>query len=380
MLYRDYMRRKMRTVKPLKGFIRTILDIPPLTLPNCVDNDSLVSYSLTGEGVGDKTKNLVKTPIHAYVYAKDYLNYNPENMVILEPGSYTVTGTTIPSFQFWDIETKKQLIVTDVVTSQEDYFQLQANNKLMPPHSKGRKLGRFTVLTPVIVTLYAGYGVELHDCMLVAGETQLPYEPYGYKIPITVSGKNLFDKNEAQNGSIMDEVGTDIDNSINRIRTGFIYLKAGTYTISARNGIMPSYYLYFYSNNNAENLITVITETRKSVENIYYVTFTINEDYYFRTLFLPVSGSSINNLNIDTIDNYDIQLEEGLAATEYELYTEPVTTNIYLDEPLKQGEVLSYPTQDIPKLPTVQGTTIYSVETETQPTNMSVKYYSAVKG
>ena len=74
----------------------------------------------------------------------------------------------------------------------------------------------------------------------------------------------------------------------------------------------------------------------------------------------------------------DIQLEEG-GLTDYEPYVEPVTTNIYLDEPLSEGQTINYKKDNLPVLPSFKGTTIVSVETEVKPSNMEVTYYAISK-
>ena len=67
----------MSIVNAVKGFVRTISGIPPITLPYCVDDESLIGYSISGnsvqngeptpenpieiESVGELTKNLVES-------------------------------------------------------------------------------------------------------------------------------------------------------------------------------------------------------------------------------------------------------------------------------------------------------------------------------
>lgn len=94
----------------------------------------------------------------------------------------------------------------------------------------------------------------------------------------------------------------------------------------------------------------------------------------------------------------DAMLELSSEATAYELYGykipvvtsgenhEPITTSIYLDEPLKTGDILKYPANiiehadgttesiSLPQLPTLTGTTVILTDTEIQPANMEIKY------
>ena len=66
----------MTIVNSIKGFLRSVSGIPPITLEKCVDNESLVNYQIFGnsiqdgepspaapvvvESVGEKTKNLLQ--------------------------------------------------------------------------------------------------------------------------------------------------------------------------------------------------------------------------------------------------------------------------------------------------------------------------------
>ena len=99
---------------------------------------------------------------------------------------------------------------------------------------------------------------------------------------------------------------------------------------------------------------------------------------------------------IDDIDNAKIQLEIGTTKTDYEPYgyripvkvsngIEDITTNIYLNEPLTINDYIHYKNQELskngvitnielPNIPTLKGTTILSVDTNIQPSNVEVVY------
>lgn len=86
-----------------------------------------------------------------------------------------------------------------------------------------------------------------------------------------------------------------------------------------------------------------------------------------------------------TIRYSSIQFEIGLAATSYESYREPITTNLYLSEPIKMGEYVdfvkqkqyfvdgSYADVTLPELQTISGTNILSVNTQVQPSKVYVE-------
>lgn len=96
-------------------------------------------------------------------------------------------------------------------------------------------------------------------------------------------------------------------------------------------------------------------------------------------------GKSVSTFNF-FVENFDIQIEVGSESTAYEPYKEPVITNIYLDETLKASEILKYPenvlihadgteeTVILPEIPTFNGTTVITTDTEVKPSNMEITY------
>lgn len=151
-----------------------------------------------------------------------------------------------------------------------------------------------------------------------------------YKIPITVSGKNLFDKSDYQ---------VDVQGAI-----GFSirHLKIGTkYTISSNK---PLTWVKISLASSGYNSVQFANES-----GFYKYSFTMqrhsniseNETQY---LFL---GSTVGERtfvnNISQLDGFDIQIEEGSTTTDYEPYHESISTNIYLDEPLRKvGDYADY--------------------------------------
>jgi hypothetical protein len=87
----------------------------------------------------------------------------------------------------------------------------------------------------------------------------------------------------------------------------------------------------------------------------------------------------------------EMQLTESDMVLPYEPYGkykipvtvsgdgEPITTNIYLDKPLRQGEAISYKKDSLPTIPTHKGTSVITVDTTIQPSRAEIEYYSNVK-
>ena len=85
------------------------------------------------------------------------------------------------------------------------------------------------------------------------------------------------------------------------------------------------------------------------------------------------------------IKNCSVQLEYGNQSTAYEPYVETQTVNIYLDEPIAEGEYIDFREQkqyfadetsenvSLPAIPTIDGTNIISVGTTVQPSKIWIQ-------
>ena len=112
--------------------------------------------------------------------------------------------------------------------------------------------------------------------------------------------------------------------------------------------------------------------------------------------------------------NWKLQVEIGTVLTDYEPYVEPVTTNIYLNEPLRKvGDYVDYidfknqkvfrnvevlddtgtltigesykgiidnegTSIDLPNIPTHKGTNIIEVDTEVKPSSLEIEYVKSI--
>ena len=132
-----------------------------------------------------------------------------------------------------------------------------------------------------------------------------------YVIPVVVSGKNLINPQTTINGY---RLGSD----------GNLF-RENSYTTTDFIKVIPS---KFYTRNIGFTVTNPICEYDANKTFIRRVTngtdIMLSPDaHYVRTAF-----------NSDYLSN--IQLELGTESTAYEPYHEPVTTNIYLDEPLRK--------------------------------------------
>ena len=144
-------------------------------------------------------------------------------------------------------------------------------------------------------------------------------------LDVTRRGKNLFNS-DIENGGFNSSTGNEIANE-KRLRSGFIFLKAGTYTISSSTTyIMVIVYIYDINKN-------YISDELINVFNYMPYTFTINGDRYIRLIWRRPDNAQIIN---DSIDN--LQIELGSTATTYEPYS---GTTIPVDWSSEAGSVYS---------------------------------------
>ena len=155
------------------------------------------------------------------------------------------------------------------------------------------------------------------DIMITKDVESDEYEPYGYKIPITLTGKNLW--------NIPEEF------TFNCYKLE-IELQPGTYKIVADSMYvddkeMRQIYVRFQKNQKGFYLKKTQTITLTTKEDIIYF-YSYGYDY-------------INSLNHTAKINKLMLIKENEDST-YEPYKE-TTTNIYLDEPLRKiGDYADY--------------------------------------
>lgn len=206
-----------------------------------------------------------------------------------------------------------------------------------------------------------------------------------YVVPVTVEGKNLFDFRE-WSINVASSAGNDIIKNIDSITlianiddaftTPYAYGHIGLYKINVKPN--TTYVLSWASNNNLSGRVFVFKNGaadeshRIRVNNAEkkYLLFDTDTNTEFVTLRFGVNNAG------NSITYSKIMLIEGSSLTPYEPYHAPVTTNVYLQQPIKMvdGEPetvdLSDTNQDVSIF---KGTNILSVGTEVQPNRMDIK-------
>lgn len=319
------------------------------------------------ESVGEKTKNLFN-----YRQVSGYKT-NGINFQSNSNGSYTANGTLTSALASLAITAGVELDKIEIgetyyascgneynSSPRRYYMFLIINNSVTggtryfsaSPTSKTFTLSENEYISSVECRIYSTTGelFTVENLILkpiICKESEyVEYEPYGYKIPIKASGKNLLEnKNKSTtindvtfthnaDGSItMNGTNTGNENIVYPINTSIGYaarnmeLKAGTYTIS--HGVTLPKGIYIQAHYSENGTVLYRTSPRS---------FTNLEDTVAGVYIRFDVGVTANNITIYP------QIEKGEIATEYEPYVGLITMrseNLFDKKTATQGVGLS---------------------------------------
>ena len=199
---------------------------------------------------------------------------------------------------------------------------------------------------------YVSSGVKFDNykvkIQLAEGNVATPYEPYGYKVPIKVNGKNLIKYPYSETTKSINGINF-VDNgdgtiTINGTATANAIFNIEISHTKLWNNVFPNE-TYTANLINEDNVIlegvTLVINYYQKNSNSYdsWLNTKVNtpntkvapsDMVGIRSYILIRSGTTVQNITIKP------QLEKGSTATKYEPYVEPITTNIYLKEPLRK--------------------------------------------
>ena len=366
----NYLRKKLQAIMAsadFKGYLREVTGTDSVTLTDCMGSD-MTSLSLVGnavqdgtpspdnpveiQGCGDRTANLFDVSRHTgfdgnsititntsgaiwqgqafnidyavefgktYTYSVDYVIDNVADYSTIRFGYITASAGSVMAIGDIIVIHGSGTFVHTVTVPESidnfDYFVLYANSSGDNPA--------------------VGDKITISNIQLVEGsytaETMPPYEPYGYKIPVEVSGRNLLDYTKAT-----DRFGTPltiIDNGVSWDSHVSYYffipcdLKSGmTVRLSCKSDypensdIIDSFNVHYVDGSNDYRTLDYSVTLKNDVDRIQ----------------IRKRNSSIESET--PIKVTDIMLVQGTytAATipPYEPYHEPQTFNVYMDRPL----------------------------------------------
>lgn len=341
--------------------------VPPLTFLS--NGNNLLNYRIDGAngGVGDRTANLLDYNwLFDYEQKRvnEYFNYI---QITLEPNTtYNVTS----DYNYNQAQNATAFIVVNsntaittanggvfgsltVTTAQDGILKIarriRGNNEAMIPKREDFENN------------------SKHIQISINPVNDENYEPYGYKIPVVISGKNLANSNEMIQGYWAYANG-DFVWTNTWICTPKIPCSGNTpYTYQFSNVSRWSGFVFY--DENGRYISTSNVQNDSSTE---YRTYTATSPSNARYLVVNIAGYPGTNDTIITDDLINFQLERGQIATNYEPYIEPTTTNIYLDEPIEENESKSLSDTNV-NISTIDGTNILSIDTTVQPSNVYVQ-------
>ncbi len=234
------------------------------------------------------------------------------------------------------------------------------------------------------------YGIY-KNIQIEEGTTATAYEPYGYKVPVQVSGKNLFDIDGAVNENLIkNDDGTytiwkNKENNDGRLS------KRLSINIPAQTKITVSVDIVDY-NGTYSLPFQIVCFPKDGGEE--YIQFMLNEKHKTYSFSKEITRMTIyqeSRMPVGTYTTFkNLQIELGETATAYEPYHAPVTTNIYLNEPLrKEGEKADYldfktgkvvrldgttETVELPELPAFEDYSKIEVLTTVSPSKIQAEY------
>ena len=220
--------------------------------------------------------------------------------------------------------------------------------------------------------------------------TATTYEPYGYRVPVTVEGKNLI--NTLMPGistiTINDGVITYSGEGTSAQVCYLNNVEPGTYTISfdAYADIEGSYLRF---DGYPDSIYTGYQYDKVWLISNIPARYTARYEILEGTEQIRLYRTDWDIGRNGKIVVSNIQFEKGSESTSYEPYQTPVTTNLYLPEQIKmvgdEAEYIDYAEQKqhfadgtstdvlLPALPTISGTNTLSIGTEVQPSRVYLK-------
>ena len=184
---------------------------------------------------------------------------------------------------------------------------------------------------------------------IYVSEVKDEFEPYGYKIPVKANGKNLFNKNGL---SLYGYTGDTF--TVDDVQCAKIYQTDGEYGICISNIFKENtQYSLKFREKYVESRGYVRIDFIYTDETIGKALGEDSTSNWSTRIATSDKGKTVSKIRISNagngisyayyLDLDSFQLEEGLTIEDYESYQEPITTNIYLDEPLRKiGKYADY--------------------------------------
>lgn len=344
------------------------------------NGNNLLNYRIDGAsgGVGDRTINIFDGLIEQGTFTETGLNTNSTTR--LRSTNYApVNANTIYTLSLKSASDNIVMSVSfysinDYVTSRLSYTNWATTKQLTFTTPNNCKYIR-------IIMRYSNNEIinssDVYDVQINEGSEALLYEPHGYKVPVVISGKNLFDELQVpdksasteasnyqifkQNGKLIvngittsSQVDTEIskENGVNNQALDFINNNAGNYIFTSS---VPGRIMIRYKQNGSDVVRYTFNEYNSTNKIADRIVFRLQQNYQYDNETMNI----MFKLN-------------KIQSTNYEPYHEPTTTTIYLDEPIEENESISLSDTNT-NIPTIDGTNVLTINTTVQPSNVYIQ-------
>ena len=212
----------------------------------------------------------------------------------------------------------------------------------------------------------------------VGDKTNTDYEPYGYKIPLVNSGKNIIPYPYANTTKTVNGV-TYTDNGDGSVTIGGTATGYSDFLFKAIS-IEPNT-MFTFSKNQSDDAANIAFTLKQLDENSAIIGTEISiiptvATHKFTTAenarYIQIACKRYTN--DECKGTYKPMLELGDTATEYKPYRAPYTTNVYHTTPLKDGESISYKADGLPELQLYKGENNITADTAVAPSAIDIKY------
>lgn len=369
-----------------KPKLRTFSGVPPLTFKakksGTLKNYRIYGNTVNGESVGDRTENLFDiskaTRDVGYTYNGDgdYVTSASNTITgfiaVDENTTYTIKNTGYPPYRVHYFDINKQWISRTNPLYDMETSPGMAVEFTTPNNSK------YIIMQEPDTNL-----MNLSTIMLNTGSEPLPYEPYGYRVPVTVTNGTDTETTNIYLPEQIKMVGNEAEyvdykeQKQHRVRKNLLQNTATNQTINGVtftvnedgsvtcNGTASSTAFFAIAEpvNLSKNIISGCPRNGNS--NSYLLRYQQSGGIYVEDkgngVLIPDYGDSRVIIRINagyTCNNLTFFPMIRLATIEDDTY-EPYIADTELDVTL-------------PALPTIKGTNVLSVGTAVQPSNIEI--------
>ena len=370
---------------------RELTGVPPLLFKGKEQSD-LLNYriygdTVDGESVGDRTANLWDGAVEqgSFQGANGDLVVSPRSVrstgIQLSGGNYTISATGCDSIILLVYSTAADYILSESTTSFQDLpFSFSLNDE---------RIIRFALKKNDNSNILPS---DISNIMLNAGSTALPYEPYGYKVPVAVSNGTDTQTIPIYLPEPIKMVGDEAEyidyaeQKQHRVRKNLLPNTATSQTI---NGVT-------FTVNSDGSVTCTGTSTSKYYSLFRIPCYLVSGNYtisgcpvgggsrkYRADIRISPNGEMVGGdadngagatIPIDESGRYDYVIRIQGGYTVDDVTFKPMIRKADIEDDTYEPYIENTEVDvTLPALPTIEGTNTMSIDTEVQPSRMDIK-------